>query len=121
MSSTKTAIKVELNQKNDNPFYGLKNCLLLFQNLGKGVVDNFSLDRAYEEVKKDKTLREMFFSMLISCGDITARQHNIFQNVKKDSGGNAQRETFLKILRWLKVTNFKQYSKFLHSHIIQNL
>ena len=74
-------MKVELNKKNDNPFYGLQNCLALYQNGGKGVVTEMMLDFCWDEVKSNKQNREMFFVLLFSIGDITAREHNIFKGL----------------------------------------
>ena len=68
-------IKVEFNKKNENPFFGLTNCLSIFQ--GHSINDDL-LNNAYNEVKDDKTKREMFYSLLFSIGDITNRNHNIF-------------------------------------------
>lgn len=107
-------VKVELNKSNENPFYGLKNCLQLFQN-ATGTITNDLLDSCYNEVKDNKEKREMFFSLLFSVGDITARQHNIFKGVKKDSGGNANREGFWTIFTWIKDNHFNQFVKFLNA------
>src|SRR5688500_504124 len=87
-------LKVELTNKTNNPFYGMRNCLELYQSAGKGSVNESLLDRCFLEVQDSKEKREMFYSLLFSIGDITARQHNIFRGAKVDSGGNAQREAF---------------------------
>lgn len=113
--STQT-VKVELNTKTANPFYGLRNCLALYQkpeSVNKNVLDN-----AWKEVSEDKERREMFFSLLFSIGDITARQHNIFSKNKTDNGGSAERTAFMVILTWLKENNYTQYKRFLFSHLI---
>ena len=58
-------VEVKLNKSNNNPFYGLRNCLKLAQ----GATGNISyslLDACYDEVKNDKQHREMFFSLLFS-------------------------------------------------------
>lgn len=83
-------VQVKLNKSNDNPFYGLRNCLKLFQSVGN-TIDASLLDACWSEVRGNKEHKQMFFSLLFSIGDITARQHNIFKGVKKDSGGNANR------------------------------
>ena len=104
--------KVEFNQKSNNPFKGLKNCLKLFQTIQN--VHNFDeLSACWNEVKNNKEHREMFFSLMFSMGDITARQHNIFKGVKKDSGGNANREGFYKFIAWLFLYHKNQFEKFL--------
>ena len=107
-------VEVKLNKSNNNPFYGLRNCLKLAQ----GATGNISyslLDACYDEVKNDKQHREMFFSLLFSIGDITNRQHNIFKNIKKDNGGNANREGFRTIMVWLRNKHFAQFEKFLYA------
>ena len=105
-------IEVKLNKSNDNPFYGLKNCLKLFQSVGS-TVDTSLLDACWSEVKDNKEHKQMFFSLLFSIGDITARQHNIFKGIKKDSGGNANREGFQVVLNWMWNNHNSQFMKFL--------
>lgn len=107
-------VQVKLNNSNDNPFYGLRNCLTLFQSTG-GNITTTLLDACWNEVKNDKQKKEMFFSLLFSIGDITARQHNIFGSTKRDSGGNANREGFYVAFEWLKDKHFDQFIKFLNA------
>lgn len=107
-------ITVQLNKSNENPFYGLRNCLELFQNSTLSITTEL-LNRCYEEVKGSKEKRELFFSLIFSIGDITARQHNIFKGVKKDSGGNANREAFWTAFIWMRDNHPKQFYKFLHA------
>ena len=106
-------VKVELNKSNNNPFYGLRNCLKLFQSVG-GTISESMLDACWNEVKDNKEHRKMFFSLLFSIGDITARQHNIFKGIKKDSGGNANREGFYTVFNWLKTNHKDQFIQFLN-------
>ena len=106
-------VEVKLNKSNNNPFYGLRNCLQLLQAAG-GNISTTMLDACYAEVKNNKEHRQMFFSLLFSVGDITARQHNIFKGVKKDSGGNANREGFYTIFEWLKTNHKEQFVQFLN-------
>ena len=108
-------IKVELNNSNNNPFYGLRNCLNLMEQGANSTISIDTLDNCWEEVKDNKEHREMFFSLLFSIGDITSRQHNIFRNIKKDSGGNANREGFYTIFLWLKSNHKEQFIKFLNA------
>lgn len=108
-------MEIKLNKSNNNPFYGLRNCLNLLNAGANGRVEYIQLDNCWEEVKDNKEHREMFFSLLFSIGDITARQHNIFKGVKKDTGGNANREAFYTIFLWLKDRNKKQFIKFLNA------
>lgn len=107
-------VQVKLNNSNENPFYGLRHCLTLFQSTG-GSINTTLLDACWNEVKNDKQKKEMFFSLLFSIGDITARQHNIFGNIKRDSGGNANREGFYVAFEWLKDKHFDQFIKFLNA------
>lgn len=108
-------MEIKLNKSNNNPFYGLRNCLNLLNAGANGRVEYIQLDNCWEEVKDNKEHREMFFSLLFSIGDITARQHNIFKGVKKDTGGNANREAFYTIFLWLKDRNKQQFIKFLNA------
>ena len=103
-------VKVEFNKKQENPFYGLKNCLSIFQ--GSGISYSL-LNAAYAEVKDNKEKRELFYSLLFSIGDITNREHNAFHKQKVDSGGQARREEFFIIMNWIMVNNYDQFKKFL--------
>ena len=105
-------VEVKLNKSNNNPFYGLRNCLKLSQ-AATGNITYDLLDSCYNEVKDNKEHREMFFSLLFSIGDITNRQHNIFKNIKKDNGGNANRGGFYNIMLWMRDRHFAQFKKFL--------
>lgn len=111
-------VKVERKQHNDNPFYGMRNTMLLFQEAGKGNVNNSILAKAWEESQATKEKRQLFFSLLFSVGDITARQHNLFKGKQKDNGGFSHREAFRVILQWMITNHFNQFSKFLFNHII---
>ena len=107
-------VEVKLNKSNSNPFYGLRNCLKLFE-LAGGVITEDLLNNCWNEVKDNKEHRQLFFSLLFSVGDITARQHNIFKGVKKDSGGNANRAGFYVIFDWLRANHKDQFIKFLNA------
>lgn len=110
-------VEVKLNKSNDNPFYGLRNCLKLQQASTDNVITFETLNNAWNEVKDSKEKRELFFSILFSIGDITNRQHNIFKGKKTDSGGNANREAFYAITFWLWHNNPKQFAKFLNAQL----
>ena len=107
-------VQVKLNKSIDNPFYGLRNCLKLFQSVGN-TIDASLLDACWSEVRENKEHKQMFFSLLFSIGDITARQHNIFKGVKRDSGGNANREGFQVVLDWMWNKHQAQFVKFLEA------
>ena len=92
----------------------MKNCLKLMQNVGSSIINFPLLDACYNECKT-REQKEMLFSLLFSIGDITARQHNIFRNVKRDSGGNANREGFAVVLEWLWQNHREQFLKFLNA------
>ena len=106
-------MEIKLNKSNSNPFYGLRNCLSL-QQKATGSITTSLLDACWEEVKDSLEKKQMFFSVLFSIGDITARHHNIFGNTKRDSGGNANREAFYVIFNWLKANHYDQFLKFLY-------
>ena len=109
-------IQVELNKKNENPFFGCSNCLKLIEQ-SAGTVTNSMLDDAWKEVAQDLEKKKMFFSVLFSIGDITGRQHNIFGKKKIDSGGNANRDSFNTIFHWLWNNNKNQFIKFLNAQL----
>ena len=109
-------IQVEFNKKNENPFYGLSNCLKLQQSVSS-IITPIMIDNAWTEVKNNKEGREMFYSILFSIGDITNRQHNVFKGKKKDNGGNANRNGFEVVLQWLWNNNREQFKKFLYAHL----
>lgn len=105
-------VEVKVNNSNENPFYGMRNCLKLFNNIGSGAINTALLDDCYAECKT-REQKEMLFSLLFSIGDITARQHNIFKGKKKDNGGNANREGFIVVLDWMWEKHRQQFLKFL--------
>lgn len=110
-------IQVELNKKNENPFYGLRNCLRLLQASTDLVIYESLLNEAWDEVKNSsKENRELFFSILFSIGDITNRQHNIFHG-KRDNGGAANREAFFTITQWMWKNHKDQFIKFMNAQL----
>lgn len=109
-------VQIKLNNSNENPFYGLRNCLTLFQSVGDSISKEL-LDKCWAEVKDNKTRRELFFSLLFSVGDVTARQHNIFKGIKRDNGGNSNRDSFQTILEWMWEKTPKQFTKFLNAEL----
>jgi hypothetical protein len=107
--------KVTLKNKEENPFSGMRNCLILYQNADKNVTEDM-IRNAYLEVNT-KEKREMFYSLLFSIGDITAREHKIFKGNKVDTGGSAARQNFITVLKWMKKTVPQQYIKFLFANL----
>lgn len=114
-------MEVKLNKTTDNPFFGMHSHLKLFQDGGKSDITFSMLDKCWQEVYVDGVpdlqRKQLFFSLLFSIGDITARQHNIYRGRKVDSGGNAQRDNFRTIMLWLKNHHKVQYNRFLHTHL----
>ena len=110
-------VEIKLNKSNTNPFYGMRNCLTLMQK-SNCVLNEGLLNAAYNECKT-KEQKEMFYSLLFSIGDITARQHNIFKGIKRDSGGNANREGFATIIEWMWKFQNKQFLRFLNKGLFE--
>lgn len=109
---------IEFNKKsNNNPFKGLTNCLSLYRSSNAYTIPSSLLDKCWEEVKNDKQKRQMFFCLLFSIGDITNRQHNIFNKQSKDSGGIANREGFTSIVKWLYNNHKQQFLTFLNKDL----
>ena len=110
-------VEVKLNNSNENPFYGMRNCLALMQSVG-GNITPAMLDNAYKECNT-KEKKQMFYSLVFSIGDITARQHNIFKGKKKDNGGNANREGFAVVIDWMFKNHKDQFLKFLNAGLFE--
>ena len=106
---------IEFNKKNENPFYGLSNCLKL-QQASSSFISEAMLTEAWNEVKDDKQKRELFYSILFSIGDITNRQHNIFKK-NVDNGGNSNRQAFEVFFKWLWKNDRMQFRRFLYSRL----
>ena len=102
------------NNSNNNPFYGMRNCLNLLNNVDKAGITPNLLDNCWKECDT-KEKKEMFFSLLFSIGDITNRHHNIFGKKKVDNGGNANREGFFVVLQWMWHNHKEQFLKFLNA------
>lgn len=100
-------------KKNENPFYGMKACLKLFNSVTGDITDRM-LNEAYDEAKTPEQ-KAMFFSLLFSIGDVTSRQHAIFKGATVDNGGNANREGFYNVFMWLKANHKDQFVKFLNA------
>ena len=115
-------LQVKMQQKiAENPFYG-KPAMKQLLNQGKACSSKSSmdsmLDAAWNEAKDNKDLREGFFIICFSIGEITNRQHNLFGKQKVDNGGNAARPQFMWIMSWLRKNNPAQYYKFMFARII---
>ena len=107
---------IEFNKKNENPFYGLSNCLKL-QQASSSFISEAMITEAWNEVKDSKEKRELFYSILFSIGDITNRQHNIFNKKNVDNGGNSNRQAFEIFFKWLWNNDRMQFRRFLYSRL----
>lgn len=113
-------IKSKMQQKTaENPFYGKSALLHLMQQSTKKVGLGVALNNAWNECKGSKILREAFFVIVFSIGDITNRQHNIFGKKKVDSGGNSLREQFMSCMKWMVKTCPEQYHEFLKNDLFR--
>lgn len=118
-------MQVQMKTRTNNPFYGMRNNLNLFQNASSLKITEQLLDECWKEVLDGNTLpnvekAEMFFSLVFSIGDITARTHNIFKHMgvlRVDNGGAALRENFRIVMLWLKKKHSAQYIKFMNAHL----
>ena len=113
--------KVKMQSKVDeNPFYG-KVALKSLLNSGKTASTKSAmfdlLNKAWQECTT-RELREGFFVIIFSIGEITNRQHNIFGKIKVDNGGEAARIQFMWAMSWLRKNNAVQYYKFMFAGII---
>ena len=115
------SLQVKMSQVSENPFYG-KSSLKNLLNVAKTVTSKsqmFSyLEQAWNECKNDKTLREAFYIICFSVGDITNRDHNLFEKQKVDNGGEACRAQMMWILSWIRKNQPSQYYKFMFNRII---
>lgn len=110
-------VEVKLNKNNDNPFYGMHSTLKLFEASSDSSFNVNLIQSAWNECQKDKDKRALFYSILFSIGDITNRKHNIFKGKKIDNGGNANREAFYAITKWMWKNDKKQFIKFLNAQL----
>lgn len=109
-------VEVKLNKNNDNPFYGMHSTLKLFEASSDTSFNVNLIQSAWSECQNNKDKRALFYSILFSIGDITNRQHNIFHK-KVDNGGNANREAFYAITKWMWKNDKKQFIKFLNAQL----
>ena len=113
-------LKVKMSQVDSNPFYGkiaLKNLLNSAKSAPSKTYMFSLLDTAWKEAKDSKVLREMFFIICFTVGDITNRKHNIFEH-EVDNGGEACRPQMMWILSWMRKNQMIQYYKFMFARII---
>ena len=105
---------------NENKFYKKVQLKKLLDD-GKSVSSESSMNtllhNAWNECKDSKELREGFFIVCFSIGDITNRQHNIFDK-KVDNGGEACRPQMMWILKWILKNHPEQFYNFMDNRII---
>lgn len=96
----------------ENPFYGKSKLLSLYQMADKPGLNMGHLNIAYASCE-NKEDREVFWSILFNVGEITNRDHNVFEGNKVDEGGNANSVNWLIILLWMLKTHVLQFIQFL--------
>lgn len=108
-------MKIQLNNNSsNNPFYGMRRCLDILNNVDKVDMSTSLLDAAYKECDTPEKIK-MFWCLIFSIGDITNRHHNIFGKRKVDNGGNANRNAWDTILQWMWSRHPDQFCKFLNA------
>jgi hypothetical protein len=65
-------IQVELNKKNENPFYGLRNCLRLLQASTDLVISESLINEAWNEVKNSKEILNFLKKKIEALTDYTS-------------------------------------------------
>lgn len=111
--------KVTFNRDvKENPFRGMSSTLALLQSVSDTDLDMELVEKAYAECDT-KEKKDLFWSLVFSIGDITARQHNIFKGQKKDGGGNANRKTFARIVEWMWENHRDQFLRFLNADLFE--
>jgi hypothetical protein len=108
--------------KTDNPFYGQRELLNLQMVATKGAAKSVilsTLNETWNKVKNDLTLRQLFFVILFSIGDIPNRQHNVFRKSKVDGGGSGKRNEFMWVMEWMLKKHPQQYLKFLFADLFR--
>lgn len=113
-----------MNQRSENPFYGQKELLSLWQQGSAKQITKQSLinllNAAWAVSKDSHELRKLFFIIVMSYGEITNRHHNILKGIKKlDNGGSAWREGFIWSMEWMRKNTTKQYYIFLTKDILR--
>lgn len=105
----------------ENPFYGLRNLLVLNKYYEKVVDTNTNegeinrlLHAAWQEAETSgEKAKQLFFIIVFSGGDIANREHNMFGKIKVDQGGQAKRKAFRLSLKWILCNQASYFYKFL--------
>lgn len=109
----------------ENPFYGLKAMLDLFQEAPKMVTPDKRkvitlLSTAWNEVKaitdanRKLEATELFYSLIFAIGDVTNRDHAIFGKSKVEKGGMGSREAFRYSIEWMVENQSTTFYKIIH-------
>lgn len=106
-----------------NPFYGMRSTLTMLQQVSKFGENTFTkadviklISAAWQECKDDLEKRKLFFSLVISFGDITNRDHNLFKKIglkNPDAGGHSLRKVFMYCMEWMHKNCTEQFYSFL--------
>lgn len=103
----------------ENPFYGKANLLDFYQKAQSGQISDSLLTQTWNEAKTNRVLKEMFWIIAFSVGDIANRQHNAFKGSKVDQGGSANRVAFQKVLAWTRKNHPSQYERFVTGDVVR--
>lgn len=103
------------SSSNNNPFYGKKKLLKLFNSSDKNITLGM-LNAAYQECDS-KDSYKLFYTICFAIGDIKDRHHNIFNNISVDKGGHSNREGFNTFITWLWKKDKTQFIKFLQKNL----
>lgn len=128
------SLKMDIKQAqakaiSENPFYGLREALRLNKYYEKVTDENtnatelnsalsatwleaLQASQKAPEGEKDKFF-ELFFSIVFAGGDIQNREHNMFDKIKVDQGGQAKRKAFRLSLDWILKYQPAYFYKFL--------
>ena len=115
------SLQVKMSKVAENPFYGKASLKSLLNNAktatSQSQIDSM-LNSAWNECKNSLELRQGFFIVCFSIGDITNREHNIFEKSEVDNGGNACRPQMMWILSWIRKNHPEQYYTFMKGRVI---
>jgi hypothetical protein len=105
----------------ENPFYGCR-ALLIMQRFFEKVIDENTTQQevlniirpAWEEVQAGtKEMKELFFIILFSAGDISNREHNMFGSTKVQQGGHSKRKAFRYACTWMLINQPESFYGYL--------
>lgn len=115
-------MNILMRKSSENPFYNQKELLALYQRGSAKCTKselNQLLNSTWKVVEKNIQLKQMFFVIIFSFGDIVNRNHQIFGKQIVDQGGSSWREGFGWCLEWMKINCYPQYIKFVFRDTIR--